>query len=108
MTGLKVITDGLASALQPVIPNAYQPVIVATITAVASRSSEEVESSEFLFPIELCNGCLVDWSDENCTAPQEEGQDDKFLRNICGRPQDSPVTCCNTARGLTCLLDEGE
>jgi hypothetical protein len=54
----------------------------------------EHESAEFIYPIYLCNGCLVDLRD-TCPPPT----DTTIITNICGRPQDAPVTCCPVDNG---------
>jgi len=80
----------------PITPKPGQQVIVdARVRAVADRSGDEMQSAEFIFPITLCNGCLMvgDPNDACSTAnPSAVG-------NTCGRPQDQPVTCCIDSTG---------
>jgi hypothetical protein len=89
---LKVIPDALAGYLAPVIQT-QQPTIIAKIRAVASRSGSDMETADFEFPIILCNGCLVDFR-ESC-PDTETDKTSTYSTNICGLPQDDPVTCCN-------------
>lgn len=64
------------------------PMIYAKVVAVALTTDEaEVESPEFVFPIEICNGCLVE---RYYTCPSTYW----IKTNTCGLPQDEPVTCC--------------
>jgi len=97
---LNAVPDGLAAALATVIPAAVRPTIVAEVRAFGVRSGSDVETPPFRFPIELCNGCLVDLRP---TCPTDETTT-TVHKNACGRPQDELVTCCPTAQGgVTCL-----
>jgi hypothetical protein len=64
---------------------------------VAGNRSGSVESDPFLFPIRVCDGCLIGRL-ESCpfaTAPANPG-------NACNVAQDDVVDCCLTGDALTC------
>lgn len=64
---------------------------------VAGDRSGSVESDPFLFPIRVCDGCLIGRVD-NCplaTAPANVG-------NVCNLAQDDVVDCCISGSTLTC------
>jgi len=95
--GIEVIKAELVKRLS--IPKGLRPVVTVSMRAIAKRSGEEMESAEFVFPVTLCNGCLVDFRN---TCPLST--DKTILTNECGLPQDSAVTCCPTTGGLvTCF-----
>jgi hypothetical protein len=98
--GVKVIKDSLAAKLQGAAGSGAEHVIMVSLRAEAERSGETRESAEFLFPVTICNGCLVDMRTE---PPDPE--DKTAVGNTCGLPQDEPVTCY-TAGSLTQCLTE--
>ncbi len=64
---------------------------------VAGDRSGAVESDPFLFPIRVCDGCLIGRL-ESCplsSAPANTG-------NVCNVAQDDVVDCCTTGNNLTC------
>jgi hypothetical protein len=64
---------------------------------VAGDRSGSVESDPFLFPIRVCDGCLIGQV-ESCplsAAPTNAG-------NVCNVAQDDVVDCCTTGTTLTC------
>jgi hypothetical protein len=93
---VKIVPDALAAALQKVVPDSYNPMIIATLRAVASHGGSDIETGEFFFPIELCNKCLVDNRGSNCPSATDTTEN-TILTNACGLPQDLPVTCCKAA-----------
>lgn len=99
-TAIQVIRDPLAAQLATTVPKGIERTIYANVRAVATMSGGEKESALFVFPIIVCNGCLVDFlTGRPCPAPDESM--DKFTTNTCGLPQDAPVTCCNLANSAT-------
>ncbi len=99
---VKVVSGWMAMQMRHVLYKTKGPdwpVIYAKVVAVARTQDEsEVESGEFVFPIEVCHGCLVDlryW----CPAPYP------IQYNTCGLPQDEPVTCCAKSKGYYCYKD---
>ncbi len=92
---IEVIPDWLAKAMYAPVkaqqPAGGWPVIYAVVTAVASKTGSEVESAVFVYPIEICNGCLVDLRGQ---CPEDLSKDKNLITNYCGLPQDEPVTCC--------------
>lgn len=103
-SGVQVISDKLAAELgnQLQTKSGNQPVVLVTMRAVAERSGETRESAEFIFPVTLCYGCLVDF---RTAAPASTDKD--VFKNACGLPQDSPVTCYKSTSGTAvCLQDK--
>jgi hypothetical protein len=99
---IPVIDDHLAADLGASLcskSKASRPVIAINLRAVADRGSETCESAEFIFPITLCCGCLVDW---RMSAPATG--DSSVDKNECGAPQDSRVTCFAGAGGIPVCL----
>jgi len=69
----------------------------ARIKAVGRRGTGEIESDAFLFPIDVCDGCLVAQV-AGCpftTAPINMG-------NACNVAQDGFVDCCTMGDSLIC------
>ncbi len=94
---VKVVPDRLSSQM-PTIPKGLSALVMASVRAVATHGEKTKKSAEFLFPIDVCSGCLVDFRE---TCPTSK---DKIMTNDCGLPQDTPVTCCNdTYVGFTCF-----
>jgi len=90
---VKVIADQLAKGLN--IPAHRTPynLIMATVTAVAKKNGSTFKSGGFVYPIDVCNGCLVNIP-KGGTCPSKG--DKSIISNTCGLPQDTPVTCCTT------------
>ncbi|HXI55103.1 MAG TPA: hypothetical protein VNO55_03540, partial [Polyangia bacterium] len=64
---------------------------------VSGDRSGTVDSDPFLFPIRVCDGCLIGRV-ETCpftTPPTNTG-------NACNVAQDEVVDCCSTGDNLTC------
>jgi hypothetical protein len=92
VVGMQIVTDKLAGILATTMPQGVTAMLGTKVKAVAMHAGTEVESGEFLFPIELCNGCLVDFlKNKPCPTSTDTTE---YKRNVCGRPQDAPVTCC--------------
>ncbi len=91
---LKAIPDRLVQLLN--IPVGLKPLVMISIKATAKHAGGDKESSTFIYPVDLCNGCLVDL---RTTCP-DPAKDKEILTNYCGTPQDDPITCC-TASGKT-------
>jgi hypothetical protein len=72
----------------------FAPVNV-RVKAVGQRRDGDVESQEFVFPIRLCDGCLV----TNRTACPFAA---KNLGNACNVAQDALVDCCAAGTELVC------
>jgi hypothetical protein len=97
--GVKVIKDSLAAKLNSAqLPG--EPVIMVSLRAEAERSGETRESAEFLYPVNICKGCLVDMRTE---PPDKE--DTTTVSNVCGIPQDDPVTCYKAGSLVQCLTE---
>jgi hypothetical protein len=90
---VKVIKDTLAAKLTQVIPkgSGVAATITVTIKAVAKLQGSDKDSADFYFPIDVCNGCLVDYR-TSCPS----SSDTTILSNFCGLPQDSKITCCSS------------
>jgi len=91
---VKVIPDRLIKLMN--IPTSVGKVLVmVSVRALAKKGGSDVESSTFVYPVDLCNGCLVDYQ-TTCPTPAASGTTGTtILYNACGTPQDEPVTCCN-------------
>jgi hypothetical protein len=100
VTPIHVIPSPLAAQLATVVPKGVERTIYASVRAVATMTGGEKESALFVFPVIICNGCLVDFlTGRPCPAPDESTA--KFKTNTCGLPQDEAVTCCNEANSAT-------
>lgn len=103
---IQVISDPLAEQLAGTVPKGVQRTIYASVHAFATITGGEKESALFVFPVQVCNGCLVEMlTGQNCPAPNDSLA--KFKTNICGLPQDAPVTCCTEASGSVRCLKAG-
>lgn len=93
---------GDASALDRIPRN----VIASVIARGRTLGGTEIESAEFLFPITICHGCLVDCTtveDSNsCTDPDEQTADTSVV-NRCIPGQDAANVSCNS-----CVLAYGK
>ena len=101
---IKVIPDWLADIMsrgpiKPQKPPGGWPVVYVIVTAVAAKTGSEVESSTFVYPIEICNECLVD---KRKVCPDTD-KDKTVLANYCGLPQDSAITCCPLKKAYSCF-----
>ena len=99
---VKVIPDRLVKLMN--IPASVGKVLVmVSVRALAKKSGADVESSTFVYPIDLCNGCLVDHQDPCPDTTSTTTTTTTILRNACGTPQDTPVTCCSKTAGTYCF-----
>jgi hypothetical protein len=67
------------------------------LSARGSKITGAIQSDDFVFPISVCNGCLVN-SVQTCpvkTPPIEKG-------DPCNVAQDAPVDCCMLGTQLVC------
>ncbi|MFH1132461.1 MAG: hypothetical protein V1754_14085 [Pseudomonadota bacterium] len=86
---VKIIPDELAKKIN--IKTTERPQIVATVVAVAeSGMGEIVRSLPFMYPITLCNGCLV----KNLSTCDPEELPVGLVSQVCGLPQDNTLYCC--------------
>jgi hypothetical protein len=67
----------------------------AKVRAVGARRDGEVESGEFVYPIQICQGCLIANVRPCPYAPVNLG-------NPCNVAQDSSVDCCQDGTDLVC------
>ena len=106
VTPIQVISNELAALLADTVPKGVQRTVYASVHAVATMTGGEKESALFVFPVIVCNGCLVEFlTGQPCPAPNESTA--KFKTNTCGLPQDEPVTCCTETSGATRCLQAG-
>lgn len=82
---IKAISDELVKILK--IPEGVKPIVFVKLRAYGTRSDEEVESGEFVYPVTLCNKCFVTM----LSAPP--AADQPITSNPCGLPQDGYTTC---------------
>lgn len=89
------------SALRDLVVNGnnYRPVITSHVKAFGhTLGGMKVESGEYLFPINVCYGCLVTFPSEastssavaNCDKPVDTGT---TLPSVCAFGQDDQVDC---------------
>jgi len=99
---VEVLRPGDVALLAGSVSGTNQPVLEVKIRAFGDRSGDEMETSEFIYPITLCNGCLVTM----LTACPTAEDTTTYTSNPCGLPQDAPVTCCPGPSGNVCLAGE--
>lgn len=106
-TAVDVISGSLARYMAPIVAGtpeaatlATGPVVKATVRAYGDHNGVRVESYDFVYPITLCSGCLVQELAE-CPTP---GGGTVLQPSLCGDPQDGSVSCCrHPTLGFTCL-----
>lgn len=96
---VEVLRPADAAMMASQVSGNNQPVVEVKIRAFGDRSGDEMETAEFIYPITLCNGCLVNMLSACPTADDTA----TYTTNGCGLPQDSQVTCCPGANGVVCL-----
>lgn len=102
-SSVEIIPDALVPLLA--VPDGGRSTVVATVKVVADHNGSNIESTEFIYPVELCSGCLVTMLD-SCPAADSETV---LPVNECGIPQDGPVACCQSqSRGFICLVGEAQ
>ncbi len=108
----EAISQSLATKLGqvPNIQDPFRPQIVVEFRAAGVRSGSDMESGPYQFPVTICRGCLVKQSAASCydlLHPDPKNPTPPvYTTNVCGLPQDSPVTSCSGTGGLTCLMTE--
>ena len=104
-TSVEVIRQELAVQLS--VPAGERYLINAELRAIATHNGSERESSNFIFPIEVCTGCLVTELSECPTDPGDGTgpvQPTFTTNNPCGIPQETPLICCtDPVIGFVCL-----
>ena len=99
---VEVLRPGDVALLAGSVSGTNQPVLEVKLRAFGDRSGDDMESAEFIYPITLCNGCLVTM----LTACPTAEETTTYTSNPCGLPQDGPVTCCPGTSGTVCLAGE--
>jgi hypothetical protein len=95
--GVGVIPGELARQIRNlrVLDNGQTTQLNVRVRAVGQRRDGEVESEEFVYPIRVCEGCLIA-SVKTCpSTPVNFG-------NPCNPAQDSAVDCCLDGAELHC------
>ena len=94
--GVGVIPGELARQIRSlrVLDGGQTIPINARVRAVGQRRDGEVESEEFVYPIKLCQGCLISSLNVCPFAPVNAG-------NPCNVAQDAPVDCCQDGTDCT-------
>ena len=97
-TSVQIIPDELVKKLN--IPKGRKLLVMAKVKAVAQHGATTKRTGEFVYPVDLCNLCIVDWRDP-CpkvdTSGTGTGTTVTVFANVCGLPQDMRVTCCQDA-----------
>jgi len=86
-----------AKSLAGMIPSTGLFTVIAEVKPVGMHSSDQVVGGPIDFPIDLCNGCLVDVVGA-CPLPKGT-----IVTTPCFPQQDEVTTCCNDpTQGLLC------
>jgi len=100
---IKVIKDNLASKLK--VKMGTIPIVTATVSIVGKYSGADIEYCPYVYPIGICEGCLVDFR-AICPDPTS---DKSIYECTCGLClQDGPVICClDPQKGRRCFKITG-
>ena len=94
---VEVLPAAAAKSLAGMIPANGLFTVIAEVKPVGMRSSDQVVGGPIDFPIDLCNGCLVDVVG---ACPLAKGT---MLSLPCFPQQDDVTTCCtDPTQGLLC------
>jgi hypothetical protein len=97
---VEVIPQPTAKVLRDLLPGMYGPeakvTVVATAVFHATRSGNTsgkigiIDARDFKFPVEVCQGCLVDCTScpEEITCPDSTAM---FVGGLCGNAQDAAI-----------------
>lgn len=97
-SAVKIIKEELLDMLQ--VSKDFRPTVLAKVQAVAEHAGTDIKSTTLVYPVEICDGCLVTVLSA-CPGPDDEVD---IPANPCGLAQDQAVACCNDpARGFVCL-----
>jgi hypothetical protein len=66
------------------------------VRALATRPAGDLESPEFRYPLQLCQGCLMAFGG-SCPLPRRV-----HAGNACNIAQDEPVDCCTDGGRMRC------
>ncbi|MFH1129850.1 MAG: hypothetical protein V1754_00855 [Pseudomonadota bacterium] len=96
---VEIVPDSLVKVIG--MPPGTEATIYATVSVMAEHNGRRVDSSAFLYPIELCNGCLVQRPKDNVCPYRDDIP--ATYNNPCELTQDQHVICCVTEAGIaTC------
>ncbi|MBK8479745.1 MAG: hypothetical protein IPL40_00995 [Proteobacteria bacterium] len=106
-TAVDIISGTLARLMAPIVaatPDTATlrsgPIVTATVRAYGDHNGSRVTSYDFVYPVTLCSGCLV----QELTDCPAAGVEAALQPSLCGDPQDGPVSCCrHPTLGFTCL-----
>lgn len=106
-SAVDIIPGSLARLMAPIVAGTPEaatlqtgPVVKATVRAFGDHNGARVTSYDFVYPVTLCSGCLV----QELTDCPAAGSETAVLPSLCGDPQDGPVSCCrHPSLGFTCL-----
>ena len=95
--GVGVVPGELARQIRGLraLENGQTAQLNVRVRAVGKRRDSEVESEEFVYPIKLCEGCLIASINSCPFTPLNLG-------NPCNPAQDSAVDCCLAGTELHC------
>lgn len=106
-TAVDIIPGTLARLLAPIVAGTPEaatlrtgPIVKATVRAYGDHNGARVSSYDFVYPVTLCSGCLI----QELTDCPAAGAETALQPSLCGDPQDGPVSCCrHPTQGFTCL-----
>jgi hypothetical protein len=98
-SGVPAIPGELARRIrdQGLLAGTSYAYVMATVRARGDTQNGSIESDPFVFPIRVCDGCLIA-SLQLCPATMEPAN----KGNPCNVAQDDPVDCCDSGAGLQC------
>ena len=92
----EVIPAQLIAAIQPKLAAFERTVILADVVIFGDMSGGRVESQTFTYPVDVCNGCLVNTIGDCAMVPQSF---EPRPGGACNPFQDAVVDCCTSGGG---------
>lgn len=96
---LQVIPPHIVESIASRVPENGMEHASVEIKMVAKRGRTTIESNTFVFPINICNGCLIK-NLGDCNSPAIPN--DPAMGNDCNPAQDNRLDCCTTGVDWIC------